>query len=136
MAEGAHLLGKSEVEKLLPGARMSLSAAGDGMRSWTHGVRGHLAASMERPGASRPLNGQGTASVDASGAYCVKIEWPRTLESWCRRIVSLNGGYYGVSDDPDQTQVVPLKIVHPNPNALGVLGRLWSLVQLSPGATR
>jgi hypothetical protein len=136
-AHGSHVLTKIEVEKLLSGARISLADTDGATRSWIHGLRGNLIASLTRPstGASRAVNGQGTARIDQNGAYCVRIEWPSTLESWCRRIFSLNGGYYAVSDDAAETPALPVQIVQPNPGRLSTLGRLWYLARLGSGAT-
>src|SRR5205823_1060223 len=115
---------------------ISIADADGAIRSWTHNARGNVIASLLRPSsaASRPLNGEGTARIDQNGAYCVRIEWPRTLESWCRRIVSLHGEYYAVADEPGPAQVVPLQIVQPDPARLGMLSRLWSLARITAGA--
>ena len=133
-AQGGRLLAKTAVEKLFSGAR-TLFADADGVtRSWIQNGRGDLMATLQRANAARPINGRGSANVDQNGAYCVRIEWPRAEESWCRRIFQLNGVYYAVSDDAGQTVAVPLQIVQPDPGRLTSLARLWSLVRIPPGA--
>jgi hypothetical protein len=130
----AHVLTKAEVERLVYGAKVSI---GDdiGTRSWIHGGRSVIAM-LEKPaaGASRPLRGKGLATVDPSGAYCVSIEWPRTEETWCRRIVHLHGAYYAVSDDAGDARAYTFEAIQPSRTRLGTLSRLWSLARISAGA--
>jgi hypothetical protein len=132
-SRGARLLTGEAVEKLVSGSRISMTNAEAGTQTWTHGVRGNLVATLVRSAPARPINGQGTGAVDASGAYCVRIEWPKTVESWCRHILALDGAYYGVSKDPGQTEVTTLDVVQPNTNRLGTLTRLWSLARFASG---
>jgi hypothetical protein len=134
-AQGGRVLDRHEVDKLVFGSRMTTTDAQGLTRAWTQGARGTLVATLQQPGTSRPLNGQGAANVDEHGAYCVRIEWPRTVESWCRHIVALNGAYYVVSDDPGQPRLLALHVVQPDRSRLSTLSRLWSLARLAPGAT-
>jgi hypothetical protein len=134
-ADGGRVLERHEVEKLVFGSRISTTDAQGRTRAWTHAPRGTLVATLQQPGSSRPLNGQGTANVDEHGAYCVRIEWPRTVESWCRQIVAANGAYYAVSDDPGQPRMTALQIMQPDRSRLSTLSRLWSLARVAPGAT-
>lgn len=129
-------LTRTETEKLLMGARISLVEADGAVRSWTHNPGGKLIASLVLPASatSRSVNGQGTARIDDSGAYCVRIEWPRTLESWCRRVVALGGDYYSVGEEGGSPQLYPLKIVQPDPARLSLLSRLVSLARITAGA--
>ncbi|MEA3154813.1 MAG: hypothetical protein QOK44_2402 [Betaproteobacteria bacterium] len=130
--QGARLLTREAVEKLVLGSRISMVDA-QTTQTWTHGARGNLIATLARSGVPRPINGQGTAKVDQTGAYCVRIEWPKTVESWCRHIFALDGSYYAVSDDPRQTQVNSLQVVQPNMKRLSTLTRLWSLARFATG---
>jgi hypothetical protein len=134
-ANGGHVMERQEVEKLVFGSRISTTDAQGRTRAWTQGARGSLVATLQQPGTSRPLNGQGTANVDDHGAYCVRIEWPRTVESWCRQILALNGVYYTVSDDPGQEHLTPLHVMQPDRTRLSTLSKLWSIARLAPGAT-
>jgi hypothetical protein len=134
-AQGGRVLERQDVEKLVFGSRISTTDAQGRTRAWTQGPRGTLAATLRQPGSSRALNGQGAANVDEHGAYCVRIEWPRTVESWCRQIVALNGAYYMVSDDPGQPRLTALQVVQPDRSRLSTLSTLWSLARLAPGAT-
>jgi len=134
-AQGARVLTREAVEKLVLGSRISMTDADASTQTWTHGVRGNLIASHARSGVSRAINGQGTATIDQTGAYCVRIEWPKTVESWCRHIFTLNGAYYGVSDDARETQVTTLEVVQPNTKRLSTLTRLWSLARFATGGT-
>jgi len=132
---GARPLAKDEVEKLLFGAKVSIGHPSGAERRWTHGPRGSFIASMQpTPNGtkSRAIHGKGTAKVDESGAYCVHIEWPRSVESWCRRVYTLDGAYYAVSIGREQRDVNTLHVVQPNPGRLNALGRLWYLAR-SPG---
>ena len=134
--EHGRVLERHEVEKLVFGSRISLTDAQGQTRKWTQQVgRGALMATLQQPGASRPLNGQGTANVDEHGAYCVRIEWPRSVESWCRQILAAHGAYYAVSDDPGQPRLTELHVIQPDRSRLSTLSRLWSLARLAPGAT-
>ena len=131
-ANGAHMLGKEELEKLLFGARVSIGNPAQTMRSWTDNGRGSMLATLETAGGKgRPLNGKGTAHVDENGAYCVRIEWPRSDESWCRRIFSLHGAYYAVADGTGAAQVLPLEVIQPNAKRLSALGRMWYLARMA-----
>lgn len=134
-AQSARALDRHEIEKLVFGSRISTTDAQGRTRAWTHGARGSLIATLQQPGKSRPLNGQGAANVDTNGAYCVRIEWPRMVEAWCRQIVALNGTYYAVSDDPGQPRMAALHVVQPDRTRLSTLSRLWSIARLAPGAT-
>ena len=130
----AHVLSKAEVERLVYGARVSI-ADETGTRTWIHNGRSVI-ATLQRPTSdgARPLRGKGVAKVHPSGAYCVTIEWPRTEEMWCRRIVELHGLYYAVSDDGHDTRAYPFEALQPNRARLGTLSRLWSLARISAGA--
>ena len=130
----ARVLSKPEVERLVSGARISI-ADETGTRSWIHDGRAVI-ATLQRPAAdgARPLRGKGVAKVDPSGAYCVTIEWPRSEETWCRRIVELHGLYYAVSDSAHDTRVYSFDALQPNRARLGTLSRLWSLARISAGA--
>jgi hypothetical protein len=134
-AQGARLLTREAVEKLVFGSRISMTDADASTQTWTHGVRGNLIASLARSGVSRAINGQGTATIDQTGAYCVRIEWPKTVESWCRRILSLDGAYYAVSSDLRQPEVTTLQVMQPNMKRLSTLTRLWSLARFATGGT-
>ena len=132
---GAHVLGKQDLEKLLSGARVSIGNPAEATRSWTDNGRGNILATLDTAGAKgRPLNGKGTARVDESGAYCVRIEWPRSVESWCRRIFSLHGAYYAAADDTGPAQVLPLDVIQPNAKRLTALGRMWYLARMATSA--
>src|ERR1700737_1083577 len=90
--QGARLLTRQAVEKLVLGSRISMTDS-EGTQTGTHGLRGDLIASRARSRLG-PINGQGIGPVDPTGAYCVRIEWPKTVESWCRHIFALDGAYY------------------------------------------
>ena len=38
----------------------------------------------------------GTWRIDPKGAYCVNIDWPGTVENWCRRLYKVGDKYYAV----------------------------------------
>lgn len=131
-SRGARSLPKDEVEKLVFGAKVSIGYPSGAERHWTHGPRGSFIASMQpapNDTKSRAIHGKGTAKVDESGAYCVRIEWPRNVESWCRRVYTLHGSYYAVPTEPGQRDVITLHVVQPNPGLLSTLGRLWYLAR-------
>jgi hypothetical protein len=134
--QGARALTREAVEKLVVGSRISMIDTGGGTQTWTHGLRGDLLASLARSGASRPINGHGSAKVDPTGAYCVRIEWPQTVESWCRQILALDGAYYAVSVDPRETQVAAMQVIQPNTRRLNTLTQLWSLARFAAGGPR
>ena len=121
-SEGGRVLTRPELEKLLTGAQISLSDDAGGVQTWTHPSRGALLASLKRAGSARPVNGQGTATIDQNGAYCVKIEWPQALESWCRRVLLLRGSYYTLSEGSHETHASPL---HIDQLRIGTILRRW-----------
>ena len=129
--DGGRVLTRPELEKLLTGAQVSLSDEAGGVQTWTHPLRGALLASLKRAGNARPVNGQGTATIDQNGAYCVKIEWPQAPESWCRRVLLLRGSYYTLSEGLHETHASPLHINQPNAAHLAMLSRLWSLARVA-----
>ena len=129
-AQGAQALTKAQLEALVVGARVTVVSPSGAARSWDQGARGSFIASMRSANrASRTLHGKGTAKVDENGVYCVHIEWPQAVEAWCRRIYSLDGSYYAVSDDAAQSPVFALGILRPNPDRLGAFSSFWYLAR-------
>ena len=94
----AYRLSPSELQSLVTEANV-LSIAGNGSeRHWKNHKDGKFVASSTNAGqiASDSVKGYGTWSL-AEDRYCVDIDWPGVLESWCRAIYRLGNSYYGVT---------------------------------------
>ncbi len=134
--QGARQLSRDEVERIVLGSQITITDA-SGTRSWTNWTRRSFITSLHAStdGEQRPVRGKGMARVVDSGAYCVRIQWPSTLESWCRHIFTLDGAYYGISNErgePGEAAALPLQLIQPDLIRLHALTTMWYLSR-SPG---
>ena len=121
-AAGARVLSRSEVERLVHRAHITSPTNGT-VRTWTNDPAGFIASSST--GGARPVKGKGRSRVTEDGAYCVDIEWPRNVESWCRRIyVVADHRYYGLATEPDETSALSFQVEAPNVGRMSQLGTL------------
>ena len=102
--ETAVKLSKADLLELMPGQKvMHVSKAGN-TRHWTNEADGSLFASWAPiiTGSGKfGGSGKGTWNISDDGRYCVKIDWPRAPEKWCRFIFRSGNDYsMGGSDDP------------------------------------
>jgi hypothetical protein len=97
-------LSKDELLQLMPGQKvMHVSKAGN-TRHWTNEADGSLFASWAPiiTGSGKfGGSAKGTWNISEDGRYCVKIDWQRSPEKWCRFIFRTGSDYtMAASDDP------------------------------------
>jgi hypothetical protein len=120
-APGARVLSRAEVERLVHRARITSPTDGT-VRTWTNEPAGFIASSAK--GGARPVKGKGRSHITEDGAYCVDIEWPRSVESWCRRIYVADNRYYGLAMEPDEASALSFQVEAPNVGRISQLGTL------------
>lgn len=100
VAKGASRLSKSDLQSLLPGVKVESKGLGGSTKYWENSVDGKFTASTDTRGktlTAKPSIGQGTWHIADEGAYCVRIEWKKHVEEWCRYVFKDGDQYYGVN---------------------------------------
>lgn len=105
-------LSKAELEGLLPGAKMSRTAATGSEHIWTNDPDGSfIVSSDKRNSGGRAGTGRGKWHVSEDGRFCVHIEWKASSDKWCRFIVKTDIGYFATKSlQPDTEPVFKLEI--------------------------
>lgn len=100
-------LGKAELASLLPGTKAVYVIKGGSTHAWTNEPDGKFVASSDAKtisgtGMGGGYTATGTWRISDDGKYCIKIDWRRYPESWCRSLYrTADGGYYLTdSDEP------------------------------------
>ena len=97
-------LSVDELKQLLPNAKVVSYSKGN-TRRWTNKTNGKFTASSDARGqhalGKGGLTGQGVWHVGEEGTYCVKIEWPKHTENWCKYMFKAGDAYYGVNSVSD-----------------------------------
>jgi hypothetical protein len=113
VAQHAKKLSKEELEKLLPGAKMSRKARTGSTNIWTNEPSGTFVVSTDNRGriGSSSVVGSSTAPgkwhISPDGRYCVTIEWKRVpTEDWCRYVFQTADGYYTSKSDKNRGEKV------------------------------
>lgn len=98
-AQNGVLLTAEELQKLLPGAKVTSRTKAGSTRYWTNEPDGKFVASSDNRGnisARRASTAEGVWSIGPNGAYCVTLEWTRNTEQWCRHIFRVGDTFFGV----------------------------------------
>lgn len=106
VAKGATQLSKEDLQLLLPGAKVESIGLGGSTKYWKNSVDGKFIASTDARGKSvmgKPSTGQGTWHIADEGSYCIRIEWKKHTEEWCRFVYKDGGKYYGVKSNDSPT---------------------------------
>lgn len=113
-------LSLEELQKLMPGARMSRLTTSGNTNRWTNDADGTFIISSDNRGstgsygATYNSTAPGKWHISEDGRYCVLIEWKRVdTEEWCRFIYQTSLGYYATKSDKTGTErVYKLDIKH------------------------
>jgi hypothetical protein len=103
-------LSAEELQKVIPGAKVINHAPNGDTRVWTNKLDGTLVASTDARGGTNS-GGQRLQSAEGywrieQGAYCVKMQWRRVEEQWCRHMYKIGDKYYGVPAGPESRRRV------------------------------
>lgn len=113
-------LSLDELQKLLPGAKMSRLTNSGNTNRWTNDADGTFIISSDNRnsvgayGSGANTTAPGKWHISEDGRYCVLIEWKRVdTEEWCRYIYQTSLGYYATKSDKTGTErVYKLDIRH------------------------
>jgi Protein of unknown function (DUF995) len=112
-------LSKGQLEKLLPGAKMSRKVYTGSTHYWTNEPNGKFVISTDnrgRVGTSTILSSStapGNWHISPDGRYCVTIEWKRVpTENWCRFVFETSEGYYASKSDHDGAEKVHRLVIN------------------------
>ncbi len=113
-------LSLEDLQKLLPGAKMSRLTNSGNTNRWTNDTDGTFIISSDNRsstgayGASYNSTAPGKWHISEDGRYCVLIDWKRVdTEEWCRYIYQTSLGYYATKSDKTGTErVYRLEIKH------------------------
>lgn len=97
-------LSADELRQLMPGAKVVSRTPQGSTRYWHNKPDGTFVASSDGRGVNGRNNmasGEGTWQVRDNGTLCVKIQWTRISEDWCRYIFKVGDKYYGVGRHED-----------------------------------
>ena len=102
-------LSAAELRELMPGAKVVNRTPAGSTRHWENKPDGTFSASTDGRGFAGTRNAHasapGTWRVTDNGRLCVKIQWTRPVDDWCKYIFKVGDKYYGVNrlDDNAQT---------------------------------
>ena len=107
-------LSKDQLDKLLPGAKMSRVIASGSSHMWTNDPGGTTVVSTDNRSRARsstmarPSSHPGKWYVSPDGRFCMTIEWGGGLpvEDWCRYVFETTDGYYASKTDHDRSEKV------------------------------
>ena len=92
-ADASAPLPHEDVAQLLQGATVDFSSSRGNRLSWKNDPDGTmLASSIGSKG--RGTTAKGSWKIDDKGRFCVSIDWPTSLEEWCRYVVKDGDIYY------------------------------------------
>jgi hypothetical protein len=113
-ANGGVELSTAELKELMLGAKVVSRTQAGSTRSWQNKQDGTLTASSDGRGVTGGRNayatGEGTWKVSDSGRWCVKIDWPRNADDWCRMMFKVGNKYYGVSRLEDNAPTMEFEL--------------------------
>lgn len=102
-AQNGIQLSTDELKQLLPDAKVVSKSKGN-LRRWSNKSNGKFMASSDsrgQVGSVKQITGQGTWHIGDNGTFCIKIEWPKHTENWCKYIFKIGEEYYGVNSISD-----------------------------------
>lgn len=113
-ANGGVQLTTVELNDLMPGAKVISRTQAGSTRTWQNKLDGTLSASSDGRGVTGGKNayatGGGTWKISDNGRWCVKIDWPRNADDWCRVMFKVGDKYYGVWKLEDTGQTMEFEI--------------------------
>ena len=113
-ANGGVQLTTAQLNDLMPGAKVISRTQAGSTRTWENKPGGTLNASSDGRGVSGGRNayasGEGTWKVSDNGLWCVKINWPRVADDWCRIMFKVGSKYYGVARLEDNAQTMEFEL--------------------------
>jgi hypothetical protein len=98
-AKNAVQLSAEELRQLLPGAKVISITKGGSTRYWENQLDGSVVASSDGRGGAgrnRANSGSGTWRIGDGGTFCIRIDWNRTTDEWCRHVFKVGSVYYGI----------------------------------------
>jgi hypothetical protein len=102
----------AELKELLPGAKMTRRIPSGNTHNWTNDPDGTFIISSDNSSTTgRYVTARGTWSVSPDGRYCIRVEWSRSTDDWCRFVLRTTDGYYLVKAlKPGTETVYPVRI--------------------------
>ena len=102
----------AELKELLPSANMIRRIASGNTHIWTNEPDGtFIISSDNRSTTGRHSSAPGTWNVTEDGRYCIRIEWGKTTDDWCRFVLRTSDNYYLVKAlKPGTEKVYPVRI--------------------------